>query len=530
MKIVRSQTMQEMDRRAMDEFGIPGLELMEHAGRCCVEEIIRHFGRQGVRRVLILAGKGNNGGDGHVIARLLLGEGWKVTLLVLAEQEQITGDAAVNLKRLPPDLPLFRTREGELTTLHATDIRQTDLIVDAMLGTGLSSDLAGVYREAVQLVNGSGRPVVAVDIPSGVHGSSGRVLGSAVRADLTVTFACPKLGHVLYPGAERVGRLVVRDIGIPPSLLEQAPGFEYLNEESMAPLLKRRDRQGHKGDYGHCLFIAGSTGKSGAAALCANSAVRAGSGLVTLGAPETIHRILEVKTTEAMTVPLPDSGNGHLAESAFAGIVRLLEGRDVLAIGPGIDRQPDTVALVRSLAETVELPLVIDADGLNALATDMTVLKWKRSSAMVLTPHPGEMARMLGAPLPPEQADRIELCREFATSHDVHLVLKGARTIVASPDGSVAINGSGNPGMASGGMGDVLTGIIASLIGQGYDVRDACCLGVFIHGYAADMVAREKGEVGIIATDVAEMLPFARKRLLERNADPAFPHTQGSLK
>jgi NAD(P)H-hydrate epimerase len=514
--------MQEMDRRAMEEFGIPGLELMENAGRCCVEEIIAEFGRQGGRRAVILAGKGNNGGDGHVIARLLLDEGWKITLLVLAERELVVGDAAVNLKRLPPDLPRFRTREGEIATLHATDINQADLIVDAMLGTGLNSEIGGVYREAVQLINDSGRPVVAVDIPSGIHGSSGRILGSAVQADLTVTFACPKLGHLLYPGAELVGRLVVRDIGIPPSLLEQAPGFEYLDEESMAPLLRRRDRQGHKGDYGHCLFIAGSTGKSGAAALCANSAMRAGSGLVTLGVPEKLHQILEVKTTEAMTVPLPDSGDGHLAESAFGEIVNLLTGRDVLAIGPGIDRQPETVALVRSLAETVELPLVIDADGLNALATDMTVLKWKRSSAMVLTPHPGEMARMLGAPLPPEQADRIELCREFSRSHDVHLVLKGARTIIASPDGSVAINGSGNPGMASGGMGDVLTGIIASLMGQEYDVRDACRLGVFIHGYAADMVAREKGEIGIIATDVIEMLPSARKRLMERNADPAF--------
>jgi NAD(P)H-hydrate epimerase len=506
----------------MEEFGIPGLELMENAGRCCVEEIIAEFGRQGGRRAVILAGKGNNGGDGHVIARLLLDEGWKITLLVLAERELVVGDAAVNLKRLPPDLPRFRTREGEIATLHATDINQADLIVDAMLGTGLNSEIGGVYREAVQLINDSGRPVVAVDIPSGIHGSSGRILGSAVQADLTVTFACPKLGHLLYPGAELVGRLVVRDIGIPPSLLEQAPGFEYLDEESMAPLLRRRDRQGHKGDYGHCLFIAGSTGKSGAAALCANSAMRAGSGLVTLGVPEKLHQILEVKTTEAMTVPLPDSGDGHLAESAFGEIVNLLTGRDVLAIGPGIDRQPETVALVRSLAETVELPLVIDADGLNALATDMTVLKWKRSSAMVLTPHPGEMARMLGAPLPPEQADRIELCREFSRSHDVHLVLKGARTIIASPDGSVAINGSGNPGMASGGMGDVLTGIIASLMGQEYDVRDACRLGVFIHGYAADMVAREKGEIGIIATDVIEMLPSARKRLMERNADPAF--------
>lgn len=523
MKIVTSETMREMDRRAMDEWGIPGLTLMENAGRCCTEEIIRHFGQAPGRRVLILAGKGNNGGDGHVIARLLLAQGWQVSLLVLAERREITGDAAANLERLPPDLPRFLTRQEDLASLAAR-LCQTDLIVDAMLGTGLTSELSGIHREAVRLVNGSGRPVMAVDIPSGVHGSSGRILGHAVRADLTVSFACPKLGHVLYPGAELVGNLVIRDIGIPPPLLEQAPGFDYLDQESVAPLLRRRDRQGHKGTYGHCLFIAGSTGKSGAAALCANSAVRTGSGLVTLGVPERLNQILEMKTTEAMTVPLPDAGQGHLTESAFGDIVALLEGRDVLAIGPGIGRQPETIALVRSLAEMVELPLVIDADGLNALATDMTVLTWKRSPAVVLTPHPGEMARLLAAPLPSDQAERLQLCREFARTHDVHLVLKGARTIIASPDGSIAINSSGNPGMASGGMGDVLTGVIASLVGQGYDVREACCLGVFIHGFAADMVARDRGEVGITATDVVEMLPFARKKLMERHTTSATRH------
>ncbi|NVN89372.1 MAG: NAD(P)H-hydrate dehydratase [Desulfuromonadales bacterium] len=519
MKVVTSHTMQDIDKQAINEFGISSLELMENAGRSCTDIIIGEFGHTGHKRVLILSGKGNNGGDGHVIARQLSQKGWNVKVLVLAERDQIKGDAAFNLEQLPQELVSFCPQLGQLSGLHRTDIIQADLIVDALLGTGLSNDIAGAYQEAVELINSSGRPVLAVDIPSGIHGTTGRILGCAVRADITVTFAFAKLGHVLYPGAEHIGRLIVTDIGIPPTLMESAPGYDFLNELGMRPLLRRRDRQGHKGDFGHCLFIAGSTGKTGAAALCANAAVRAGSGLVTLAVPESLHHILEMKTTEAMTVPLPDSVSGHLASSAYPTIVSLLKSKDVLAIGPGIDRRPGTVALVHTLVESVELPMVIDADGLNALATDITVLQRKKSATIILTPHPGEMARLLGASIPDVDAIRISVAQEFARTYGVFLVLKGARTIIASPDGAAAINGSGNPGMASGGMGDVLTGIITSLLGQGYSAWDACRLGVFIHGFSADMVAQTKGEVGINATDVQENIPHAYKRLMETNPE-----------
>ena len=519
MKVVTSHTMQDIDKQTINEFGIPSLELMENAGRSCTDVIVREFGHTQNKRVLILAGKGNNGGDGYVIARQLTQKGWYVKVVVLAEQDQIRGDAAFNLEQLPQGLVTFCSQPGQISSQHRTDIIQAELIVDAMLGTGLSDDLSGAYQEAVELINGSGRPVLAVDIPSGIHGTTGRILGSAVRADITVTFAFAKLGHVLFPGAEHIGRLVVADIGIPASLMESAPGYDFLNDHGMRPLLRRRDRQGHKGDFGHCLFIAGSTGKTGAAALCANSAVRAGSGLVTLAVPESLHHILELKTTEAMTTPLPDSVSGHLASSAYPAIVKLLQNKNVLAIGPGIDRRPGTVALVHTLVESVELPMVIDADGLNALATDISVLQRKKSATIVLTPHPGEMARLLGTSIPDVDAIRISVAQEFARSHGVFLVLKGARTIIASPDGAAAINGSGNPGMASGGMGDVLTGIITSLLGQGYGAWDACRLGVFIHGYSADMVARVKGEVGISATDVQENIPHAYKQLMESSHD-----------
>jgi hydroxyethylthiazole kinase-like uncharacterized protein yjeF len=511
MRVVTALTMQEIDRQAIKEYGVPGLQLMESAGRRCVEEIVAAFGETG--RCVVMAGKGNNGGDGHVIARLLGQKGWSVTVIIVADREQVTGDAAANLKKLPDSDINYCTLEGQLSTLHREEIFQADVIVDALLGTGLRGDVSGIYLEAIALVNASGRPVVSVDIPSGIHGTTGRVLGDAVMASMTVTFAFAKLGHVLYPGAVHTGRLVVTDIGIPAQLMETAPGYDFLNADTMRPLLRSRDRQAHKGQFGHCLIIAGSTGKTGAAALSTNSAVRAGSGLVTLAVAESIHPVLEIKTTEAMTVPLPDSGSGYLANSAFPAIETLLVGKNAVAIGPGLDRHPGTFALVRNLVETVVLPMVIDADGLNALAEDITVLKRKKSKQVILTPHPGEMSRLLGTSIPEVDAVRITLAQEFARTHGVYLVLKGARTIIASPAGTAAINGSGNPGMATGGMGDVLTGIIVSLLGQGYAAWDACRLGVFLHGFAADMVAAEKGEIGINATDVIEKLPYAYNKL-----------------
>lgn len=513
MRVITAQVMQEIDKRAITEFGIPGLQLMERAGQSCVEEIFTEFGLNG--RAVVLAGKGNNGGDGHVIARLLWQRGWSVTVIMLADREQVTGDAAANLAVLPGSMVTCCTHDGQLSELHTKEIFQADVIVDALLGTGLCSAVSGIYLEAIDLMNASGRPVVAVDIPSGIDGTTGRVLGSAVRATVTVTFAFAKLGHVLYPGVEYTGRLVVADIGIPPQLMATAPGCDFLNAGAVNPLVHCRDRQAHKGAFGHCLIIAGSTGKTGAAALAANSAVRAGSGLVSLAVAESIHTILEIKTTEAMTVPLPDSGSGHLTDLAFPAIEQLLAGKAAVAIGPGLDCRPGTYGLIRSLVETVTVPFVIDADGLNALSEDMTVLHRKKSRQTVLTPHPGEMSRMLGASIPDVEADRISAAREFAGTYGVFLILKGARTLIASPEGGIAINGSGNPGMASGGMGDVLTGIIVSLLGQGYSAWDACRLGVFLHGFAADMVAEEKGETGMHATDVLEKLPYAYNRLLK---------------
>jgi len=514
MKIVTAHTMQELDRRAIEECGIPGCDLMEQAGKGCAEHIMAAYGTRQGKRAVVVSGKGNNGGDGYVIARYLLEKGWRVLVIVLAERAAITGDALTNLALLPDEILSFCTGAGTLSEKHAEDLKSADVLVDALLGTGLSSDLQGSYLEAVELINKAPGKVVAVDIPTGIHGTTGRILGQAVHANMTVSFGVAKLGHVLYPAADYVGRLVIVDIGIPPHIVADAAGYEFLDEKLMAALVTRRDRQAHKGAFGHCLIVAGSIGKTGAAALAANSAVRTGSGLVTLAVPERLHPILEIKTTEAMTVPLPDTGNGHLTTHAIAVLEKHLINKNVLAVGPGIDRHSATVSVVQKLVETVTLPMVIDADGLNALAEDTTVLHRRKSRNIVLTPHPGEMSRLLGSAIPDVAAIRISVAQEFARSFGVYVVLKGARTIIASPDGMAAINGSGNPGMASGGMGDVLTGVIASLLGQGYATWDACRLGVFIHGLAGDLVAMEQGEIGMTATDLMDRIPLALNRLL----------------
>ncbi len=518
MQVVTAHTMQELDRRAINDYGIPGRQLMENAGRSCAERIARDFGLPGDNYAVILAGKGNNGGDGYVIARHLLDKGWQVLVIVLAERQEISGDAQTMLELLPATLVSFCPKQGELNAHHAADLQRATVLVDALLGTGLRNDLQGVYREAVTLINASPAKVVAVDIPSGVHGTSGAILGQAVRTDLTVSFACAKLGQLLYPGALQTGRLEVVDIGIPPQLLAEAPCYEYLDVELVSQLLRPRDRQAHKGTFGHCLLIAGSTGKSGAAALAANATVRSGAGLVTLACPATINPILEIKTTEAMTAPLPDNANGQLTDAALPLLAQLLVDKDAVALGPGIGRQPETIRLVQRLVETISLPLVIDADGLNALADDITVLQRTASPSVILTPHPGEMARLLGTALPAAPEERIEVARQFARSYGVHLILKGARTLIAAPDGRVAINGSGNPGMASGGMGDVLTGVLTALLGHGLPPWQACQLGVFVHGLAGDLVVADKGEIGMQAGDVVESLPYAFQQLMQRNS------------
>jgi len=514
MKVISAEIMRNAERLAIEKFGIPGLTLMETAGRNCSDAIFSEFGWKEFTRAAVIAGKGNNGGDGYVIARYLHRQGWRVRVFVMARAEEISGDAAVNLALLDREMVTFCAEPGELGR-HADELDKADLIVDALFGIGLKSDIKGIHSEAVELINSSGRPVVSVDIPSGVDATTGEILGTAVRADLTVTFAFAKTGHVLYPGAEYAGRLKVVGIGLPPEVTESVEGYDFVDSDAVRPLLRKRSRCAHKGDFGHCLILAGSTGKTGAAALAANSAVRTGSGLVTLAVPASLNPVLEIKTTEAMTLPLEDTGKGYLC-TTLDSLNKALAGKDALAVGPGIGWNAETAALVRGLVQEISLPMVIDADGLNSVSEDVSVLERKKSGCMVLTPHPGEMSRLTGLSVAEIEADRIAAARNFAVQYGVHVVLKGARTVISAPDGRIAINGSGNPGMASGGMGDVLTGVLVSLLGQSYPAFDACRIGVFLHGHAADLVAEEKGEVGISAVDVQERLPRALNNILNR--------------
>ncbi len=515
MKIISAEQMQQIDKDAIQGHGIPGLLLMERAGERCAEFLQAEFSAETSKVALVVAGKGNNGGDGYVVARILHTNGWNVSVIVLASHDKISGDAAVNLGLLPQAVGLTFFTDDRSLGLHLKSQAESTVIVDAIFGTGLKNEVTGIYRQAIEAVNRSGRPVLSVDIPSGVNGSTGEILGAAVKANFTVTFACAKLGHVLYPGAAYVGSLKVTDIGIPAEIIERERGCEFVNAAEARCILRYRDPSTHKGSFGHCLIIAGSTGHTGAAALAAAGALRGGAGLVTLAVPASLNAIFEIKTTEVMTLPLPDGGEGYLGDDAFTDISAALVSRNVIALGPGISRQQKSAKLVLRLVREINLPMVIDADGLNAISEDCSVLLEKASPAMILTPHPGEMARLVGLTVSQVEADRIGVASRFAQQYRVYMVLKGARSVIASPDGEISINGSGNPGMATGGMGDVLTGLISALLCQGYPPFDACRLGVFVHGYSADLVAKDKGEIGMTATDVVERLPYAYNQLMK---------------
>ncbi|HKA54158.1 MAG TPA: NAD(P)H-hydrate dehydratase [Candidatus Binatia bacterium] len=513
MYLVTAQEMRELDRLTIEAYGTPGHVLMERAGAGATEALLREFPHVRQAPVLVVAGKGNNGGDGFVIARLLKKQGVKCEVVLAADRAEVRGDARRNLSAFLR----LRGRVTEVTEpshlgLVQEKLSQSGLVVDALLGTGLNSPVRGLMAALIDLINASGVPVVAVDIPSGLDADRGEPLDTAIQAELTVTFAYPKLGQVSDAGAPYVGRLVVVDIGIAPDAVAAVkPRTVLLTAEGVGALVRERRRTAHKGDFGHLLVLAGARGKSGAALLCGGAALRVGTGLVTLAGPSSLNAIFSSVLIEAMTVPFPERADGSLAldEGALASA---LQGKNAVAFGPGVGVSTDTIGLTRWLLAHSELPLVIDADGLNCLATDLSPLRDARGP-VILTPHPGEMARLVRASTAEVQSQRLALARAFATQHHCYLVLKGSHTVIAAPDGGAWVNTTGNPGMASGGMGDVLTGILAGLLAQGYAAAEACALGVFLHGYAGDLAAGEKGEAGIVARDVIERLPGGLRAL-----------------
>ena len=517
MKIVSAQDMQELDRKAIAS-GIPGSELMERAGRGVFDAIREEFPDQLFRGVVIVCGKGNNGGDGFVVARHCHKLGIPVTVFLLSAAEKLTGDARKSFEHYSAVSGQYREiqSEAELSELSEA-LRRAGVIVDALLGTGLSSPVSGLYRAVIDAINAvKGCCVVAVDVPSGVDATSGAVLGAAVHSHMTCTFGLPKRGLVNGQGATCAGKIIVIDIGIPPEFVEALDVREYfLTREDLVGALPSRSPHAHKGTFGHVLVIAGSPGMTGAAALAGQAALRTGAGLVTVAVPETLNAILETKLTEVMTLPLPDAGRGFFCMDAVRFLTKNLDGKNAVIIGPGLSRHEETQAAIRAFLADCTVPMVIDADGLNAVACDLTCLARLRSPAIV-TPHPGEMARLMRCATAEVQRDRIGCSRKFATDYGVLVVLKGALTVIAAPDGSIFVNPTGNPGMATGGMGDALTGMIGGLIAQSIEPVRAAQLATFVHGSIGDLLARERAPLGILASDIIERIPAELWRCSQR--------------
>ena len=514
MHLVTTAEMQAMDRMTIESFGIPGRVLMENAGREAARIFRAQFPATAGQTVGVLAGRGNNGGDGHVIARCLRSAGYAVQVFLLCAAERVQGDAAANLGLLfALGVPVVEIPDEPAFDRHAPRMRQIDTWVDAVFGIGLTHEVGGLFARAIDLVNGSGRPVLSVDVPSGLDADTGLPLGACIRARVTVTFGFPKIGLVVYPGAGLCGRVEVADIGIPGPVVDAvAPRQRLLQAVDVRRILPARPADAHKGRTGHLLVIGGSPGKTGAAAMTATAGLRVGAGLATIATAAALNPVMETLVLEAMTAPLPDDGTGCLGAAAVEALAALSRDKSCIAIGPGLGTAPATGELVRGLVRSAGAPIVIDADGLNHLAGRMDTLDGLRVP-VVLTPHPGEMARLMGTTVADVQRDRVAAARKLAGERGVHVVLKGARTVVAHPDGGVVLNPTGNAGMASGGMGDVLTGAIAGLICQGVPPAEAAQAAVFLHGAAADHLAAAVGPRGYLAGDVMRELPSAMARL-----------------
>jgi hydroxyethylthiazole kinase-like uncharacterized protein yjeF len=461
-------------------------------------------------RVGILCGKGNNGGDGLALARRLSIRGVPVRVALLAPFAAVTGEAKVNLSILRKmDVEIVKNaRTHEIADVVAW----ADIAVDALLGVGLSTALKGMYAFAVELMNASGKPVVSVDMPTGINADTGEIMGSAVRADLTVTMALLKRGLVLHPGAQHAGTIRVADIGIPVEVVEKEKiGAAFLTRDGVWGLLDPRHPEAHKGNFGHALIVAGSLGKAGAAGMAVRGALRAGAGLVSAAMPASLVPVIQQQVPEAMCIPSAESIDGTLGIGAEVELLKASESMSACAIGPGLSTHYETVQVARNFVQRCAAPLVIDADGLNALAGSLGILK-KTKAPIIMTPHPGEMGRLLGLSPRDVRKDRIGVACDFAKRYNVTLVLKGAATVVAAPNGGVFINSTGNPGMATGGTGDVLTGMIVGFLAQGYTTVQAACIGVYLHGLAGDLAAGEKSETSMIAGDLIEKIPAAIQR------------------
>jgi NAD(P)H-hydrate epimerase len=508
MKAVTPEQMKKIDSLTINKTGIPGIVLMENAAYKVVNEVVKDIEAVEGKRILIFAGKGNNGGDAFAVARHLHNMGAIVCVYVLFKRNGISFDSEINYRIIGNmGVEIIELHEGiDIGALEAV-IGTANYIVDGIFGSGLKGEVIGHIATIINMINSSGKRVLAIDIPSGICGVTGQVLGTGIKARKTVTFGLPKLGVLLQPGCDFAGELVIEDIGIPQMIInEMEISTNATTHSDAAEFLPKRIEDSNKGDYGKVLIISGSRGMTGAGCLAAISCLRSGAGLVYLGVPASLSHIYDSAIFEAITIPLEDEGKGYLAKGSFKQIEERLSKIDCLAMGPGLSTEKEVFQAFKEIIGKCRVPIVLDADALNLISRDVSMFDDLHCDT-VITPHPGEMARLTGKSIEEIQRDRISAAREFSEKHNVITVLKGSRTIIAAPDGRIYINTTGNSGMATAGAGDVLTGIIAGFIGQGTKAFEAAITGVYIHGLAGDEVSKIIGKHGLIASDLAEQLP-----------------------
>jgi len=522
MKIVTAAEMREIDRVTSERFGVPSLTLMENAGSAVADFALSRW--PSAKRLAVICGKGNNGGDGFVAARKLHQAGREAHILLLAEPSELRGDAAEMFSKLPV-APVIASSDQALQADPARRALDCDVIIDAILGTGFRPPVSGLYAQAIELLNSTRSPVLAVDIPSGADADvMGEQTGAVARADAIVTFTAPRPAHVFGGLTSGITRLA--PIGSPEEAITSSLHLNLMTPREIAPLAASRPAAANKGSFGHVLVVGGSLGKAGAAAMAGISALKVGAGLSTVATPKSVLPTVAGFHPEVMTEPLHETAEGTIAEKALSRIGQLAVGKTVLAVGPGISRNPETSALVRDLLKGHTIPVVLDADGLNAFEGRAAELNGD-SRPLVLTPHPGEMARLTGMTIAAIQRDRINVARTFAREHKLILVLKGHRTLVAKPDGEVWVNTTGNPGMATGGTGDILTGMVAGFAAQNpQGISLAVTAAVYIHGLAGDVARASVGEHSLVATDLVQALPESFRRI-RADADKPYVEIHG---
>ena len=522
MRVLNTRQMRDADRRTIADIGIPSIVLMENAGRQAVAAIESTFESLAALRVAVLCGRGNNGGDGLVVARVLLERDIDTAVYLFAASADVKGDARTNLDVLRNlGVDVVEITDAAAWELHGREVVGAGLIVDALLGTGLNAPVTGLYESVIADVNASATPVVAIDLPSGLSADDHRVEGAAMHASMTVTLAAPKLPLVLPPGETLAGTLVIADIGIPAAVIQDldGPWVEILTREGMRRLIEPRAPDSHKGDYGRVVIVAGSPGKTGAATLAGLGALRSGAGLVTIASPARCVPILAAAAPEYMTLALAEGPEGTVSEDAVDAVLSL--DADVIAVGPGLGRTESAKRFVLTLAERCGVPLVLDADAILAFAGESDRLVGRDGTDVIITPHPGEMAALSGLPIDEVQNHRLMVARDFATTHHVTVILKGHRTVVATPEGRTFINLTGNPGMATAGAGDVLTGAVAAWMGQLLDAETASTLAVYLHGLAGDLAETDEGAAGMMASDILNRLGEAAVDLTARRKKSA---------